>query len=286
MNDTGAALVKLRALAGKGGKPLSQIEFCKMTGTPSGSLARIERGRNPLPDHISNRIEATFGCMASALIEGKLLALDRSPYTKEHLRLALSTELPQRGMEMVNEDLAKRIEMVLETLGPNRVFYGATRLRQAIDAVIEESGISANDLYSTGRKHSKMASKKTTVGKIAKGNDLSFLGFFAQKEDVVDDLKNAVKGFKQTDKVEIFIETFNRFPPSRMGGTFMIYSEIITALIRVILPNGKEVKLDSDGLTYKFHPLPTATYPPDQTTLEGIGVDHIINYPAESLSKP
>ena len=270
MNTPGPALAKLRKLAGKNGKALSQVEFSRMTGTPVGSLARIERGRAPLPESSAWKIEATFGCLASALIEGELKALDGSPYNSKHLRLALTEELPAKHFPALNEDIASRVKMVLEALGPHRVFYGAARIRQALDSVIEESGITYTDLYATARKHSKLTSEKMTVGKIRKDAELRGL------------LGSAVAKFKPAESVTLFTETFDRFPPSRMEAAFLISAVVKVRLISALLPDGKEVKLTRESINVESNYLGTNKNPPKNMTIHGVAVDHLVSKPSGS----
>jgi len=227
-HKTGAPISKLRSLTDEGGKPMSQISFAKFIGMPSGTLARVEAGAVPLPREAAERIEASCGVDADRLYEGRLVALDGSPYTAQSWQRLQRMALTPEEIGSVFDDIASRVFLLLESLGPHRAIYGGTRMRQLLESTLKESGVTAAEMEMAARRHADVETLTMTVGALIKHEDTS--------KDVVAKLKK----FPAAKRCKVTLERYTTWPVSRSQGAFLLAAKTSRTIWRVVLPNGSK----------------------------------------------
>jgi transcriptional regulator with XRE-family HTH domain len=222
----GVAISKLRSLTGGDGKPMSQIAFAKFIGIPSGTLARVEAGAVPLPWEAAERIEAACGVDADKLYEGQLCALDGNAYTTKHWVKRQNLELSDVEMRGIYEEMALRLRLLLGGLGRRRAIYGASRLRQMLEAIREESGVADASIEMVARADGHVEVKHMTAAALA------------QQEDVPPDIVAKLKKLPPRKKCRVTVEQYFTWPPYRMETVANVFGYTARTLWRADLPDG------------------------------------------------
>lgn len=164
----GEAVSRLRALTG-----LSQIEFARLCGISSGTLARVEARAKALPGEAARRIAAATGCMLKELLDGRLIALDGGPVTKETIATWTSRGLSESEQEEMTEDLAFQLKILLRAChGKNRSLSAGARLRQMFLDLAEESGLTTEDLAQAARLDAEVTAVEMSVAEAIKHPEL------------------------------------------------------------------------------------------------------------------
>ena len=225
----GPALVKLRGMLSQTpGKPMPQITFSNILGLSAGTLSRVEKGAAPLPDSAAIRIEAAFGVSAEGLFEGKLLAMNRAPYEPKHLLQAITASVEAKDFPLVQEDLSFCLDVMLRALGTRGALYGATRLRQAMVDIFDETATEMEYVDNAARVCSRVDAKTMTIAQIAKDDELA--GAMAAD----------IKPFKAGQKVKLIIEKYRRWPDSSLSEFRPISAKSYKSLVRATLPDETE----------------------------------------------
>jgi transcriptional regulator with XRE-family HTH domain len=225
-HKTGAPISKLRSLTGEGGRPMSQIAFAKFIGMPSGTLARVEAGAVALPWEAAERIEAACGVDADRLYDGELRALDGSPYTVKTWESRQRLELSDQEMTGVYEELTLRVRLLMGALGRQRAIYGATRMRQMLEDIREESGVAPAEIEMAARGYAHVDVKQMTVAALL------------QQEDVPEDTVAKLKKLPPRKKCRVTVERYMTWPPYRVESVANVFAYAMRTLWRADLPDG------------------------------------------------
>ena len=157
-------LAGLRAICG-----FTREDVAKIAGITAASVQNIELGRAPMPEDAARRIEAATGCRASSLMEKQstVLRLDGKPYTHQsYLNYQKSSTATLEGVEAVCADLQFRLRTLVAASAEGKFLYVARRIGDALDAVLNEAGISMESLESVERHSASVGVQEMTVAQL------------------------------------------------------------------------------------------------------------------------
>ena len=218
-------LKALRAMAGSSG--ISQQDFATLVCLPLGTVGSMENRTAKIGRAAAEKIEAVCLVSAESLMKGKLLALDGKPYTARHWKDAMSVTYSSREVDRMETDIVNRVRLLLYATGSKKAGIAVTRMRQALEALKEELGVSAEAINTAGQKHARVAARETTVGELRKD-------FHCGKAFAAD-----LKKYKATDKVSMTYESWEVWPESKAGASFMVVEKRVENVLRAVLPDSR-----------------------------------------------
>ena len=219
---------KLKALRAKAGpRGISQQEFSYLVGLPLGTIGAMENRTTPINRLAAEKIEAVCRVSAESLMKGKLLDLDGKPYTAKHWKDAMNNCFSPLEVSEMESDIMNRVRLLLYAVGSNRAGTAVTRMRQALDALKIELGVSDAAINTAGRKHSLVAATETTVAWLRL--DVHCGEVFAE------DLKK----YKASDKVSMTYESYKIWPESKGVASFMEMASRYENVVTAVLPDSR-----------------------------------------------
>ena len=105
------ALKRLRKITGE-----IQSTFASSVGVSFPLIREIENGPRSLTPDTANKIGATTGCNAEALMKGNLLIREGKPYTKEDYKRHKSSDIDDEGYVLLANTLKIQCKALFEIL--------------------------------------------------------------------------------------------------------------------------------------------------------------------------
>ena len=241
-------LARLRATCG-----WTREDAAKIAGITAASVQNIEINRAPISEDAARRIEATTGCLAASLMakQSVPLRLDGNPYERQTYQnyQAASTAEPD-AVEAAAADLQFRIRTLLAASG-NKFLYVVRRFSDALDAVLNEAGISLEALESFERKSASVSVSEMTIAQLRK------------KIGPAPALLQWLEAHPQPEKskCKVVDESYQHWPTTEFESRIVIARSVQRHRYRIEFADGQRLevlaeKWTAKGISFKGTPHP------------------------------
>jgi hypothetical protein len=223
----------------------------------TSAVQNIELGKSPLYLENAELLEAYTNCHALHLLDqiakwrngelkqrADLFTLKGEPFTEETFAAYQAEPLPAEDRERAIEDIRTRVDLLLGALaGRPHAFRAAyRRMVQFTLQELERTGLTQTDLLARGQQQARVETRQTTVGKLAKDQEIGGHGAFK---------KEIAPHYPPETPVMMSIETFPSWPRADSNRDFWLLSDPnlrtgTATLKRMNFPDGKQHTIRHD----------------------------------------